>query len=216
MRRSDQVLAPVNRAGGAHAIAPSSRRSGLGRPRTFAYSCFSEELLLPKGGAGSTRKEGSLTALERASNRMLLCHVGSRLCGFPIEHIAETMRPLPVESLAGMPPFVLGLALIRGAPTPVVDLGALLHGSERRTPVTRYVTVKSGTRRAALAVGAVVGVRAVPRSIESGLPPLFGDVRNDFVESIGTLDGDLLLVLASGKIVPPSVWAAVDAREARS
>jgi purine-binding chemotaxis protein CheW len=145
---------------------------------------------------------------------MLLCQAGSRLCGFPIEHIAETMRPLAVESLAGMPPFVLGLAIIRGVATPVVDLGSLVAGSGMRAPATRYVTVKTGGRRAAFAVDAVVGIRALPPSTRAGLPPLVNDVRAEFVTSIATLDGDLLLVLESAKLVSPDVWAALDAQEA--
>lgn len=156
-----------------------------------------------------------MTAQERASDRMLLCQAGSRLCGFPIEHIAETMRPLPVETLAGMPPFLLGLAVIRGIATPVVDLGSLVSGSARRAPPTRYVTVKAGPRQAALAVDAVLGIRAMPASTRAGLPPLCKDARAEFVELIATLDGDLLLVLESAKVVPSEVWAALDVREAR-
>jgi purine-binding chemotaxis protein CheW len=165
-----------------------------------------------------------VTAQEPASDRMLLCQVGSCLCGFPIEHIAETMRPLPVESLAGAPSFVLGLALIRGVPTPVIDLDGLLfepcaeavrpgRPQERAAP-SRFVTLKTGARRAAVAIASVIGVRALSPASLVALPPLFRDVRTDFVEAIGMLDGDLFLALESARIVPPAVWTALEARRA--
>jgi purine-binding chemotaxis protein CheW len=119
------------------------------------------------------------------------------------------MRPLPVEPLTGMPPFVLGLSIIRGAPTPVVDAGTLL-GMADTERATRFVTIKVRERRAALAVGAIIGVRALPmRSLEE-LPPLLREASADVVAAIGTLDSDLLLVLRSACTVPESVWTALD------
>jgi chemotaxis signal transduction protein len=40
------------------------------------------------------------------------------------------MRPLRIEPVGGTPGFVRGVSMIRGAPTPVVDLKALLENSE--------------------------------------------------------------------------------------
>ncbi len=33
----------------------------------------------------------------------------------------ETMRPLPVEPMAGTPPFMLGISVVRGVAMPVAD-----------------------------------------------------------------------------------------------
>jgi purine-binding chemotaxis protein CheW len=41
------------------------------------------------------------------------------------------MRPLPIKPIAGTPGFVRGVSIIRGAPTPVIDLKALLDNSEK-------------------------------------------------------------------------------------
>jgi chemotaxis signal transduction protein len=60
------------------------------------------------------------------SDRFLLCCIGSRVGALAVRDVRETMRPLPVEPLARAPPFVRGLATIRGFPTPVVDFGRLL------------------------------------------------------------------------------------------
>ncbi len=55
--------------------------------------------------------------------------VGARACAFRLHHVAETMRPLPFKPVAGTPGFVRGVSVIRGTPTPVVDLKALLEDS---------------------------------------------------------------------------------------
>jgi purine-binding chemotaxis protein CheW len=151
----------------------------------------------------------------RDSALLLLCRVDSQLCGLSVEHVSETMRPLPIEPIARAPAFVLGLSIIRSLPTPVVDAGRLLVSSDRVSKPTRFVLLKAGERPVALAVDAVVGVRALATASLRELPPLLSDVSNDLVQSIGTLDATLLVVLQSGRLVPDSVWPAIDDIEAR-
>ena len=57
---------------------------------------------------------------------VLAMRAGDRVCAVPLAHVSEVMRPLPIEPLAGAPPFVPGLAIVRGKATPVVDLTAVL------------------------------------------------------------------------------------------
>jgi purine-binding chemotaxis protein CheW len=156
----------------------------------------------------------SLSQPDRDANLILLCRVGSSVCALPIEHVSETMRPLPVEPFAGSPTFVLGLSIIRGSPVPVVDAGRLL-GAAEQPRLTRFVTIKVGERRAALAVGAVVGVWSLAATSLDELPPLLREASGDVVAAIGRLDADLLLVLRSARIVPESVWTALEAGEDR-
>jgi hypothetical protein len=54
----------------------------------------------------------------------LISRVQSRLCALALESVLETMRPLPIEPLAGVPEFVRGLPVIRGTPLPVIALAA--------------------------------------------------------------------------------------------
>jgi purine-binding chemotaxis protein CheW len=141
---------------------------------------------------------------------LLLCRVGDLLCALPLEHVEEAMRPLPVEAIAGVPDFVRGLAVVRGVPIPVVDAATLLSGDASHP--TRFVTVKSGSRRIALAVDAVVGVREIPRGSLDALPLLFQNAAAlDAISAVGTLDADLLLVLRSTRLIPEECWAALDA-----
>lgn len=127
----------------------------------------------------------------------------ARLCALPLAHVVETMRPLAVAPLAGAPPFVRGLAVIRGTPLPVVDLGALLFGSEPASP-TRFVTLRLGPRGVALALEAVLGVRDLPGTLTS-LPPLLSGASAEAISAIGRLDEQLLLLLNAARLVPDSL-----------
>jgi purine-binding chemotaxis protein CheW len=140
--------------------------------------------------------------------QMLLCQVGSLVCGLPLEEVSETMRPLPVEPVAGMPLFVSGLSIVRGAPVPVVDL-AMLLGDKSDAAKARWVVLKVRERKVALSVQGVLGIRRLDDSSVSELPPLLRDARAEFVGGIGSLDAQLLVVLESGRVLPNSVWAGL-------
>jgi len=137
---------------------------------------------------------------DRSTGLSLVCRVEARLCALPLEHAVETMRPLAVEPVVGAPPFVRGLAVVRGEPLPVVDAARLLGLQEG--PIGRFVTVAVGVRRVALAVDAVVGVRRFPPGSLRALPPLLHEAAGDVVDAIGLLDSALLLVLRSARLLP--------------
>ncbi len=147
-----------------------------------------------------------------SSGRWLLCRALRHLCAMPIENAVEIMRPLPTEPLAGAPPFVLGLAIVRGRPLPVVDMGHLLGGQESHPG--RFVTVRIGERQVALALDGVLGVHTITSESLYELPPLLRDAGWDAVDAIGSLDAELLLILRHSCIVPDEVWATIAAAEA--
>jgi purine-binding chemotaxis protein CheW len=138
----------------------------------------------------------------------LLCRVSARLCALPLEHVVETMRPLPVEFVGGAPEFVSGLSIVRGVPLPVVDSASLL--GEKGSPPTRFVIVKSGNHLVVLAVDEILGLRAIPADSLHELPPLLGEARADLVAAIGAVDTRLLLVLQTARVVPESFWATLE------
>ena len=145
---------------------------------------------------------------DEAPALSLLFRVRGRLCALPLAHVVETMRPLPIQAMAGAPPAVRGLAIIRGAPVPVVEVAELLAGEGlevRATPsdaAARFVTVRAAERVIALAVDSVAGTKHLPPDSLRTLPPLLHDGETSVVGSIGTLDAELLLVLRSARLVP--------------
>jgi hypothetical protein len=86
----------------------------------------------------------------------LLFRADGRLCALGLEYVSEIMRPVPVVPMAGAPPFVRGVCVIRGVPTPVVDTAALVGAGGRG--LACFVIVKGGRYPAALAVDEVLGV----------------------------------------------------------
>jgi purine-binding chemotaxis protein CheW len=148
---------------------------------------------------------------EHRSAVSVLTRVGSRVCAIAAAHVSETMRPLPVEPFANMPSFVLGVSIVRGAPVPVVDLARLLGVTDGRAP-GRFLCMRVGVRRAALAVDAVLGVRTLDLDALGQLSPLLGEAGAGAVEAIGALDSELLLLLRDARLVPDSVWAAIAGR----
>jgi purine-binding chemotaxis protein CheW len=143
-----------------------------------------------------------------ARSLVLLARVGLRLYALPLAGVVECFRPLPVEAVTGAPPFLLGLSVVRGEPVPVVDLGSLLGSGDGGQP-SRYVLLRIGERRVALAVGDVVGVRELDADMLRDLPPLLQRAGAEAVTKIGVRDDQLLLLLQLARVVPDELWQAL-------
>lgn len=155
-------------------------------------------------------REGPTTA------SFLICRDDRRLCAFALADVVETMRPLPLETLPGMPPFLLGVSLIRGSMLPVIQLASLFGGGEAGAGLThsrtysRYITLRLGRRCVAVAVQEVLGVRLLDNHALAGMPELLREVGADTISAIGVLDTELLLVLKAAHLIPESVWPMLE------
>jgi len=143
----------------------------------------------------------------------MLCRIGDQLCALPLSHVVETMRPLPVRPLPGMPPFIAGLSLVRGAPLPVVD-GAMLIGQRGAAAASRFVTLQVGSRQVVLAVQEVIDIRALAADPFQAMPPLLGGAQTDIVARIGALDAEFLWLLDAARMVPAELGAVSEMHEA--
>lgn len=132
------------------------------------------------------------------SGAWLVCRAASHACALPLGNVRETMRLLPIETLAGAPQIVLGLSRIRGAVVPVIHLGALF--GEPDAEPKGLVTVALGDRTVALAVDHVIGVHRIADDALQALPPLLRGAAGDIVAAIGTLDDELLLFLGAARL----------------
>lgn len=142
----------------------------------------------------------------------LLCRAAGRLCALPIGQVGETMRALPIAPVGGLPDFVRGVSVIRGTPTPVVDLSRLVDG--RNAQHSRVVTINVGTRVIALLVEEVVEVRPIHRQSMTSLPPLLRGAADNTISAIGTLDAELLLFLTDLRVLADTASLALTAHEA--
>lgn len=148
---------------------------------------------------------------------VLLCHVGDLLCALPVEHVVETLRPLPLEPL-GTSELVRGVAIVRGTPVPVIDAGVAL-GRPRLTAARRWIVLRLDVRRAAMAVDEVVGVSKVTNASFAALDPLLagrdhGSAAHGTtaasIQSLAAIDQALMVVLRAARLVPPAVFAALE------
>ncbi len=146
-----------------------------------------------------------LTDAERI--QVLVVHARERLCAIRLSHVGETMRPLPISTVVGAPPYVLGVSMIRGLATPVVDLGAVL-GETSPAALTRFLTIKSGARRIAIAVERLVGVQLLKPLSLRPLPASLQRGADDKIEAVGSLDEQLLFLIEPLRVVPESLWAS--------
>lgn len=121
----------------------------------------------------------------------LLVRCAERALGVPVGRVIETMRPPHLEVLPHAPSWLAGSAIIRGEPTPVLALDALLQlGVGTRT---RLVTVRMSTRRAGVLVDSVDRVVHLnnPRSLATLLPFLDHATVSHLTET----DGELVSLL---------------------
>lgn len=147
------------------------------------------------------------TAESQETRPVLLCQVASIRCALPLDAVAEVMRPLPVQPIAGAPPFVRGVTVVRGEAAPVVDAAMLLGGAASNA--ARFVRLRAGTRSVVLAVDMVTGVADLASTV--GLPPLLAHSCADAIDAIGVLDAEFLLVLRSARLIPDNVWRNLNA-----
>jgi purine-binding chemotaxis protein CheW len=144
----------------------------------------------------------------------LVFRAGAHLCALPLAQVIEIMRPLPIEAVAGAPPYVRGLCVMRGAAVPVVDAGLLV--GEAAVAAERLIAIRTGDRVIALATETVLGIRAIGAATLAALPPLLREAARETITAIGTLDAELLLFLRSTRILPEDVWDRLTAAGARS
>ena len=157
------------------------------------------------------RQYGQASALsdEGAGVISLVFRAGPLLCALPLDEVIETMRPLETRALAGTPAFVRGITVLRGVPTPVIDVSRLLGGATAQAE--RYVAVRTERGAIALATGEILGIRGVEAEPTGGHPALLGGGNTRLVAGVGTLGAEPLLLLQSMRAVPDEVWEAAAA-----
>src|SRR3954449_2442585 len=102
---------------------------------------------------GQTRR-----VTDDGAAQSLVFRAGTMMCALRLDDVVETMRPLGIRPLAGTPPFVRGITIMRGVPTPVVDVARLIGGEQ--ADIVRFVAVRTEHGPVAFATGEVLGIRA--------------------------------------------------------
>jgi purine-binding chemotaxis protein CheW len=163
----------------------------------------------PAGAQISWQSRGRPERGERSDTATwLLCEVQGHRFALPLSSVIETMRMMPLNTVAGGPQMVLGVAIIRGKPVPVVDAAFLFGGQSSHCE--RLVTVRIGDRAVALAVQSIVGTRNFS-SRGNELPPLLHEA--EAFAGLQMLDRDLYFLLDAARAVPSDVFDHATAGE---
>jgi purine-binding chemotaxis protein CheW len=144
-------------------------------------------------------------------NTLFVFYADGRRCALPVSAIAEVMRPLRPDAVPGAPDYVKGAAMIRGVPTPVIDLGTLLSGRSLEQPGRMIAMKVNDVRRAALLADGVLGL-CNGAELLPGSAPLLENCASEVIAQLGKLDGALLTVLRAGRIVPDDLWLRMEQR----
>lgn len=172
-------------------------------PLSLILSPLSLHCVKTRSSMVRTVTEASQTLTRPA----LIVRSGSHRCALPLEHVVETMRPLPIQSLVNMPPFVCGAAIIRGEPVPVVHLDRLLNSGV--SAAGRFVVVRVEERTVVLAVEGVVEVKDLSKIPLQSVPPLLDAAEPGLVGALGSCDERLLVVLEAARLLSDEVWEAL-------
>jgi purine-binding chemotaxis protein CheW len=132
---------------------------------------------------------------------VLLIVVGGSHYAIALKDVAAVMRPLPAHPAPHAPPWVTGLAVIRGSPVPVIDLGRRL-GLTQAGPPERLVLVHGPESYLALLVDGLAGIRPVPGRAEAphGLVP-----PGDLIVGWLLVDGTMVALLDVTAVLEPGV-----------
>ena len=151
---------------------------------------------------------------ERSENFLILSPSSDVLLALPLSEVIETMRPQPIRAIAGLPDFISGASVIRGATLPVLDLARLWSGTSEASP-GRFVTIRAGNGQAVLAVRAIAGIRELELEWFEKLPPLLQGASSESIAALGAMDSQMLVVLDAARMVPGDVWDALEAEATR-
>ncbi|MBN9416671.1 hypothetical protein ABS71_21700 [bacterium SCN 62-11] len=139
--------------------------------------------------------------------KFLLCRLGTSWCALGLQGLGEVMRPQPVDPVAGLPEFVDGLAIIRGAPLPVINLPKLLCGSASDAcDQERFVTAQSDGQQLALRVDEVAGIVPLDSDTWTRLPSLMDGLQSNHLSALGSHQGHLVMLLRRANLLSEEDW----------
>ncbi len=137
--------------------------------------------------------------------RALEVWLADRRFALPVAAIEEVLPLVEARSLPGAPPWILGMAHLRGAFVPLLDCGVLLNASAvKRSMNTRIILLQQGATGGALrialmvdGVGSVVSVDPEASGVHPGIEGIangaFGALMHDSCGDICMIEVTRLL-----------------------
>lgn len=130
----------------------------------------------------------------------LLARTRALLVVFPLSHVECVLRRARVLPVQDELPGVQGVARLRGRPTPVLELGALLGLKPDGAP-SRLIVLRGQHGQLALQVDEVLGVYDLDDSVLADAPPLLASAPAHQAVALFTRDRELGLVLDAARLL---------------
>ena len=158
---------------------------------------------------------GDLNRGTDEQQQYLTFMLGEEMFAIGILSIREIIEYGFVTDVPMTPPFIRGVLNLRGAVVPVVDLAARFgretrENSKRTCIVIVDIEAENGSQQQmGVVVDAVNEVLEIPDGdIEP--PPEFGTrIRNDFIKSMGKIDGKFVVILDLNRVLSVEEVAVV-------
>ncbi len=141
-----------------------------------------------------------LESLEEdvAAIEVLAFHIQGEPYALETAYIRELTRVVGITQVPGVPAFLRGIANLRGAILPVIDLGTLFERPEQRTPVEQLLVLGREHPEFGIVIDDAEEVISL-RSVELNAPSSFLlEVQRRFLRGVTSagrlvLDGEILL-----------------------
>ena len=152
-------------------------------------------------------------------DQYLTFSLGSEMYAIDILNIKEILEYGQLTTVPMMPAFIRGVINLRGAVVPVVDLAARFGGKRSElTKRTCIVIIEVMNEGRAQDIGVVVDsvseVLEIPASEIEPAPAFGARIRVDFIEGMGKIDGEFVIILNVDNVLSVDELAVVtQARE---
>ncbi|MFN7945234.1 MAG: chemotaxis protein CheW [Blastocatellia bacterium] len=141
--------------------------------------------------------------------------VGTELFGVPIAAVQEIVRVPAIAHIPHAPDFVEGVINLRGRVITVVDMRKRLNQSAKeRDKKSRILVIESasdsGKRLVGVIVDEVTQVIKLPTDRVDPAPPMVAGLSNQYINGVGKLTDDLLILIDIERILTAEQAAALD------
>lgn len=142
--------------------------------------------------------------------------VGGELFGAPISAVQEIVRVPTITRIPRAPEFVEGVINLRGKIITVVDMRKRMshapsgEDADERGRKRRILVVEAGGRLVGVIVDEVTEVLKLGAERVEPAPPMVSQVNNQYINGVGKLEEDLLILIDIEKVLTEDQLAAID------
>lgn len=140
------------------------------------------------------------------SNKYLTFLLGSEVYAFSILKVKEIIEYGDITSMPMMPDFICGAINLRGKVVPVIDLSLRMEKAaadiSRRTCI---VIVELSTGDGVINIGVIIDSVSKVVDLQADeiepAPSFGGNIRTDFIEGMGKLENEFIIVLNLDRVI---------------